>query len=178
LQNIIVHYGINVKEKFIKLYADIAKRVSELSYAVRLKVGAIIVKDDRIISIGYNGMPSGWDNGCEYTEFMPINDPTAKFQDYPFTGNFWINGHSVERRYRLKTKPEVLHAESNALAKLAKSNESGDGADLFITHSPCIDCAKLIYQSGIRRVYFGTHYRDDAGIKFLEKSGVEVISHG
>lgn len=167
-----------MKEKFIKLYGDIAKRVSDLSYAVRLKVGAIIVKDDRIISIGYNGMPSGWDNACEYTEFMPINDPSAKFQDYPLVGNFWISGHSVERRYRLKTRSEVLHAESNALAKLAKSNESGDGADLFVTHSPCMDCAKLIYQSGIRRVYFGTHYRDNSGIDFLKTSGVEVIFNG
>lgn len=167
-----------MKDKFIKLYADIAKRVSELSYAVRLKVGAIIVKDDRIISIGYNGMPSGWDNGCEYTELMPINDPTVKLQDYPFTGNFWIDGHSVERRYRLKTKPEVLHAERNALDKLAKGSEGGNGATMFITHAPCLECAKSIYGAGIRRVYFGTHYRDDAGIKFLEKSGVEVISHG
>lgn len=166
-----------MKQKFITLYADIAKRVSKLSYAVRLQVGAIIVKDDRIISIGYNGMPSGWENVCEYTEFMPINDPDAKFQDYPFFGNFWLNGQSVERRYRLKTRPEVLHAESNALAKLAKSNDSGDGATLFVTHSPCIDCAKLIYQSGIKSVYFGLPYRDDSGIKFLEKSGVEVTQY-
>lgn len=167
-----------MKEKFVQLYADIAKRVSELSHAVRLKVGAIIVKDDRIISIGYNGMPSGWDNACEYTEFMPINDPSAKLNDYPLLGNFWISGHSVERRYRLKTRSEVLHAESNALAKLAKSNESGDGADLFVTHSPCMDCAKLIYQSGIRRVYFGAYYRDNSGIDFLKTSGVEVIFNG
>lgn len=167
-----------MKEKFIQLYADIAKRVSALSYAVRLKVGAIIVKDDRIISIGYNGMPSGWDNGCEYTEFMPINDTSAKLQDYPLLGNFWISGYSVERRYRLKTRPEVLHAERNALDKLAKGSEGGNGATMFITHAPCLECAKSIYSAGIRRVYFGTHYRDDAGIKFLEKSGVEVISHG
>jgi dCMP deaminase len=80
----------------------------------------------------------------------------------------------MQGRYRLKTKPEVLHAESNAIAKLAKSNNSGIGADLFVTHSPCLDCAKLIYQSGISRVYYGANYRDDAGIKFLEKSGVTV----
>ena len=83
----------------------------------------------------------------------------------------------MNRRYQLKTRPEVLHAESNALAKLAKSNDSGDSADLFVTHSPCIECAKLIYQSGIRRVYFGESYRDDSGIKFLKQSGVEVIQH-
>jgi dCMP deaminase len=74
----------------------------------------------------------------------------------------------------LRTKPEVLHAESNAVAKLAKSHNSGIGADIFITHAPCLDCAKLIYQAGIRRVYFGQAYRDNAGIEFLEKSGIEV----
>ena len=74
----------------------------------------------------------------------------------------------------LKTKPEVLHAESNAIAKLAKSTNSGLGADLFVTHMPCLDCAKLIYQSGIRSVYYSENYRDDAGVRFLEKSGVEV----
>ena len=78
------------------------------------------------------------------------------------------------RRYRLVTRDEVLHAESNAIAKLAKSTESGDGADLFVTTAPCIHCAKLIHQTGIKRVWFGENYRDDAGIKFLEKSGVIV----
>ena len=100
-----------------------AKIFAELSHARRLHVGAIVVKDDRIISIGYNGMPAGWDNNCE----DEINN-------------------------ELKTKPEVLHAESNAIAKLAKSSESGLGADIFITHAPCMECAKLIYQSGIKRV--------------------------
>jgi len=80
----------------------------------------------------------------------------------------------MQGRYRLKTKPEVLHAESNAIAKLAKSNNSGLGADLFVTHMPCLDCAKIIYQSGISRVWYGANYRDDSGVKFLEKSGVEV----
>ena len=140
-----------MKEKFIKAYMDVARRFAELSHARRLHVGALVVKDDRIISIGYNGMPSGWDNDCE--------DKIWNVHDGSFT---------------LKTKPEVLHAETNAIAKLAKSNDSGDGADLFVTHSPCLDCAKLIYQSGISRVFFGQHYRDDSGIKFLEKSGIEV----
>ena len=164
-----------MKEKFIKSYMDVARRFAELSHARRLHVGAIVVKEDRIISIGYNGMPAGWDNDCEYTELMPVNDSTASLDDYPLLGTFWINGHSVDRRYRLRTKPEVLHAETNAIAKLAKSNDSGDGADIFVTHSPCVECAKLIYQSGIRRLYFGQNYRDDSGIKFLQKSGVEVI---
>ena len=80
----------------------------------------------------------------------------------------------MQGRYRLKTKPEVLHAESNAIAKLAKSTNSGLGADLFVTHSPCLACAKLIYQSGISNVYYRNSYRDMAGLEFLEKSGVVV----
>ena len=135
-----------MKEKFKQAYMDVAKRFAELSYAQRLHVGAIVVKDDRIISIGYNGMPAGWSNDCEDT----LSDGT------------------------LKTKPEVLHAESNAISKLARSSESGLGADLFVTHSPCLDCAKLIYQSGIKRVYFGTAYRSTEGVEFLKKSGIEV----
>ncbi len=163
-----------MKTKFKELYIDIARRVAELSYAQRLKVGAIVVKEDRIISMGYNGMPAGWDNDCEYKDYDLAKDFNGNYfpyseQEYPL--------EDERGRYRLKTRPEVLHAESNALAKLAKSNDSGDGADLFITHSPCIECAKLIYQSGIRRVYFGKNYRDDSGVRFLKQSGVEVIQH-
>jgi len=131
-----------MKQKFIDAYMDVAERFAKLSYAKRLNVGAIVVKDDRIISIGYNGMPSDWDNDCE--------DENNK------------------------SKPEVLHAESNAIAKLAKSNESGDNATLFCTHSPCIDCAKLIYQSGISTVYYKDNYRSNDGIDFLKKSNVTV----
>ena len=163
-----------IKEKYLGTYMKTARLFAEHSSAVRKKVGAVIVKDDRIISIGYNGMPSGWDNGCEYTEFMPINDATVKFQDYPFTGNFWIDGHRVEKRYRLKTKPEVLHAESNAIAKLAKSSESGDGASMFVTCSPCLECAKLIFQSGITEVFYSEDYRADDGIKFLKQCDILV----
>jgi dCMP deaminase len=163
-----------IKEKYLGTYMKTARLFAEHSSAKRKKVGAVIVKDDRIISIGYNGMPSGWDNMCEYTEFMPINDPSAKYQDYPLVGNFWIDGHSVERRYRLKTKPEVLHAESNAIAKLAKSTESGDGASMFITCAPCIECAKMIYQSGISEIFYGEEYRSREGIDFLNKCGLSV----
>ena len=142
-----------MKPKFIEAYMDVAERFAQLSSAVRLQVGAIVVKDDRIISIGYNGMPSGWDNCCE-----------EKVYDT-----------SAESTYQLKTKPEVLHAESNCIAKLAKSPESGEGASIFITHSPCIDCAKLIYQSGIATVYYKNEYRSTQGIDFLNKSGIEVV---
>lgn len=140
-----------MKPRFQKLYMDWASRVAEMSYARRLQVGAVVVKDDTVISYGYNGMPAGWDNNCE--------DEVK-----------WPNGEIRG----LLTKPEVLHAESNAIAKLAKSTNSGVGADLFVTHSPCMECAKLIYQSGIRRVYYGQYYRDDSGLNFLTKSGVEV----
>ena len=129
---------------------DWASRAAKLSHARRLQVGAVIVKDDSVISYGYNGMPAGWDNNCEEVYYDEIGNE------------------------RLKTKPEVLHAESNAIAKLAKSTNSGLGATLFVTHSPCIECAKLIYQSGISSVFYNENYRDDSGIKFLEKSGVEV----
>lgn len=157
---------------------DFAKRVAELSYARRLQVGAVIVKDDTVISYGYNGMPAGWDNNCEDT----VLDPGAggwlapeEFDSmYPFEGKFWINGQEVDARYGLKTKPEVLHAESNAISKLAKSSNSGIGADIFITHAPCMECAKLVYQSGIRRVFYSENYRDSSGVEFLKKSGVEV----
>ena len=135
-----------MKQKFIDAYMDVAERFAQLSSAKRLQVGAIVVKDDRIISIGYNGMPTGWNNCCEDV----IREDEVGFQV-------------------TKSKIEVLHAESNAVAKLAKSSESGLGATIFVTHSPCIDCAKLIYQSGISNVYYKTSYRDDDGIKFLKK---------
>lgn len=136
---------------------DWATRVAQLSYAKRLQVGAVIVKDDTVISYGYNGMPAGWDNNCEHDVIVAE-----------------IDGDPARVIRENKTRPEVLHAESNAIAKLARGHNSGLGADLFITHSPCMECAKLIYQSGIKRVYFGVGYRDDSGIHFLRQSGVSV----
>ena len=143
-----------MKIKFIQAYMDVAERFAQLSSATRLQVGAIVVKDDRIISIGYNGMPTGWDNCCEDV----VREDEVGFQV-------------------TKTKAEVLHAETNAIAKLAKSGESGLGATMFVTHAPCIDCAKLVYQSGIATVYYKNEYRSTQGLEFLNKSGVEVIHH-
>ena len=140
-----------MKTKFLNYFMDIAQRTADLSHARRLHVGAIVVKDDRIISIGYNGMPAGWDNNCEFEDKDPQTKQTS-----------------------LVTRSEVLHAETNAIAKLAKSNESGMGATMFITHAPCLDCAKLIYQSGISSVLYRNAYRDNGGITFLEKSKVSV----
>jgi dCMP deaminase len=165
-----------MKFKFIQLYMDWAIRCSKLSHAMRLQVGAVIVKDDSVISYGYNGMPAGWDNNCEDKVFDPGAggwlDPEEIEAKYPYEG--WHDGAGRNVRYGLKTKPEVLHAESNAIAKLAKSHNSGVGATMFITHAPCLDCAKLIYQSGIGSVLYRNSYRDTGGIEFLEKSGVKV----
>ena len=143
----------------------IAETVATMSHARRLQVGSIVVKDDRVISIGYNGMPAGWDNNCEdkvYATEWSIDNARWEYQEEDGTV------------YNLKTKPEVLHAESNAISKLAKSSESGDGATIFITHAPCVDCAKLIYQSGINSVFFRNSYRSNDGIEFLKQSGVKV----
>ena len=129
------------------LYMDIAERVAEMSHAQRLKVGAVIVRDGRIISMGWNGMPAGWDNECEEAR--------------------WHVDSEEETRV---TRAEVLHAESNAISKLARSTENGLDAEMFCTHNPCMECAKLIYQSGIKKVYYKTEYRDRGGVGFLDKS--------
>lgn len=139
-------------DKWEKAFMETAETFAELSSARRLKVGAVIVKDNRIISIGYNGMPSGWDNNCENELRWPNGD--VQF---------------------LKTKPEVLHAEANAITKVAKSSESCYNADIYTTTAPCLDCAKLIYQSGIKKVYWRTpHLRSRDGLDFLEKCGMEI----
>jgi dCMP deaminase len=167
-----------MKQKFIDLYMDFALRVAQLSHARRLKVGSVIVKDDTVISYGYNGMPSGWDNNCEDVEWCSAGGWLSLEEieeGWPYEGTYKdAYGNEMQGRYRLKTKPEVLHSESNAIAKLAKSSNSGNGADLFVTHGPCIDCAKLIFQSGIRRVFYREDYKNDDGVEFLKKCGVEI----
>ena len=131
-----------MKQKWIDAYMDVAERFAQLSSAKRLHVGAVVVKDHRIISIGYNGTPAGWDNVCEDDSF--------------------------------RTKPEVIHAEANAISKLARDGESGNGSTVFCTHAPCIECAKLIYGAGVNKVYYRDVYRDTLGVEFLENSGVDV----
>lgn len=140
-----------MKKKWIDAFMDTAERFAQLSSAKRLQVGAVVVKDNRIISIGYNGMPSGWDNTCE--EIVETHE----------------DGGVVT-----KTKDEVIHAEANAISKLAKSGDSGDGADLFCTHAPCIHCAKIIYGAGVKKVYYRNSYRDQVGLQFLERCGIEI----
>ena len=132
-----------MKYKWAEAYMKCAETFGNLSHANRAKVGCVIVKDNAIISVGYNGMPAGWENECE-------NEAAH-------------------------TKPEVLHAETNAIAKVAKSTQSCGGAELFCTMAPCIDCAKLIHQSGITAVYYANdHLRSNDGIEFLRKCNIEV----
>lgn len=153
-------------QRFISLYMDIARRVSEMSRAIRLKVGTVIIKDDRIISMSWNGTPAGWDNSCEdrkYEDITEILDKEILEDVYPYIDEYG-------KRYSLKTKPEVLHSEMNALMKLARSSESGNGATLFCTHAPCLECAKGMLQAGIHELYFEHSYRNTDGLDFLAKS--------
>ena len=138
-----------------------AEVYAELSSARRLHVGCVVVKDNTIIGIGYNGMPSGWDNDCEYRSYTELDE---RYQFLDEDGS----------HYSLKTRPEVLHAETNALAKVARSTNSSEGASLFVTHAPCLDCAKIIHQAGISSVYYRNSYRDELGVNFLEKCNIVV----
>ena len=142
-----------MKLKWQKAFMKSAEIFGQMSHALRAQVGAVIVKDNRIISIGYNGMPSGWPNDCEYRD-----------------------GEDDVGDLIYKTRPEVLHAETNAIAKVARSSESCEGASIFTTYAPCLDCAKLIHQSGIATVYYANeHMRTNEGVEFLQKCNIEVI---
>ena len=147
-----------MKNKHIKAHMKSAFNYADCSTAEKLKVGCVLVKDDRIISIGYNGMPPGWSNQCETLSF------------------FTEDGKQLPSQV-LVTKPEVLHAEENAITKLARSTESGDGATAFITHSPCLSCAKLLYSSGIIGVYYTHPYKNTEGLDFLNecKMGIDKL---
>jgi dCMP deaminase len=155
-----------MKQKFVDAHMAAAEVYSKLSSAKRLQVGCVVVKDNTIIGIGYNGMPSGWTNDCEYKVYA---------NEWSIDNNEWeYQEEDSGNPYNLKTKSEVLHAETNALAKIAQSTNSSEGASLFVTHAPCIDCAKLIYQSGIKSVFYRNSYRDEKGIDFLTKCNLEV----
>ena len=163
-----------MKEKFKYAFMDCAERFAQLSSAKRAQVGAIIVKDNRIISIGYNGMPTGWTNECETEERW--NDVPHMRSEYEKMGATFHESPHGSTWSRLKTKPEVLHAETNAIAKMAQSSESTKDAVLFCTHEPCLDCAKLIHQSGITHVIYKHSYHADrgSGYDFLDKSGCNI----
>lgn len=179
---------------FDKSYLDIAEVWSKNSRARRAKVGAIIVKDNMIISDGFNGTPSGFENECEEVvscschenmtpgctcakeDAVPDYSPEnlsgirKRLVHYHFPNDCIDCPHAV-----LKTKDYVLHAEANAITKLAKSGNSSDGATLYVTMSPCVECAKLIIQAGIRRVVYKEKYRITDGIDLLKRAGIEVI---
>ena len=156
-------------------YMKMAYAISELSYANRNKVGCIIVsKDGQVISQGFNGTPSGYDNCCETL----VCNSNSRYDCIKYTGQIqdvisFKYCHDCEE-LKLVTKPEVLHAESNAISKCAKQMSSTDNATLYVTLSPCFDCAKIIIQSGIKRVCYSELYRDDSGLKFLEKNNIKI----
>ena len=157
------------------VFLNIAKEVSTLSHCVRAKVGCVIVKDGNVISFGYNGTPTGMDNCCE--DKLRMNgdeggwlEPETIEAQYPFEDD--------HGRYRLFSKPEVLHAESNAILKAAKMGFSTNEATMYLTLSPCIDCAKLILQSGIKKViYSELFYRDNGSVEFL-KQFIDIEEYG
>lgn len=168
---------------FDSTYLKIAEIWAQNSFARRAKVGAIIVKDNRIISDGFNGTPSGFDNTCEEyhcsllrnnVEECPVS-PGIFISDKLKTNshmNYVCNGCSCSE---MVTKKEVLHAEANAITKLCQSGQSSEGATIYITMSPCFECAKLIIQAGIKRVVYKEQYRETAGLEMLKEAGIEVV---
>tara|TARA_R110002124_G_scaffold89443_3_gene228610 strand:+ start:241 stop:741 length:501 start_codon:yes stop_codon:yes gene_type:complete len=153
------------------VYMQNAYQFAELSYANRRKVGCVIVKDKQVISFGYNGTPHGFDNECEEASIVYYENPDIAV-DLMEQGYECNNG--VCNKRGAITKPEVLHAESNAIMKVAKSTMSCDGAELYTTTCPCFGCAKLIIQAGISKVYYTETYRDMGGIALLTKAGIIV----
>jgi dCMP deaminase len=166
-----------VKHKQLEYYMRVCYLTANLSTAKRLCVGALLVKDEQIIGSGYNGTPTGWSNECEDkvwdTGAAGWLGPEEYLEAYPHEG--WNPQSGQVARYALKTKPEVLHAEMNCIFKVARSTMSSEGSTMFCTVSPCMHCAKAIYQAGITTLYYGEHYRSSDGIVFLQKAGVEVV---
>jgi dCMP deaminase len=148
-----------MKQKHAEMYMEMAEVAAKNSTARRLKVGSIAVREGRILSVGYNGTPPGMDNNCE-NEIVEVPDG---FMHIP----------ENEVRY-LKTKPEVIHAEMNLIYKLARDGESGNGADVFITHSPCFECAKALLSVGFRKIYYRNEYRSSEGLELIKSQGIEI----
>jgi dCMP deaminase len=171
-----------MNKRTINFYMAVADTCASMSRAVRLKVGAVVVKNGNIIAHSWNGTPSGWDNNCEDIEWCRGGGWLSAEEielEYPYSGTYLDgDGNSIQGRYRLKTKPHVLHAESNAVVKLAREQGGADGSTLFVTHAPCMECSKLIHQSGVRHVYYRTAYRNTDGVEFLTTSGVVVEQVG
>jgi len=157
-----------IMEKYDDKYMQMAKIWAQNSHAIRAKVGALVVKDNTIISDGYNGTPTGFDNTCEILKCRNYID-RRHCPDYK-------DDHTCEKckNMFLESKQTVIHAECNAITKLARGTQSSVGSTLYVTLSPCIECAKMIIQSGIKRVVYGEKYRIDDGIKLLEDAGIIV----
>ena len=150
------------ERKYHQMYMDISERISQMSFCERLKVGSICVKDGRIISMGWNGSAAGLDNVCEYTHY------NFKDTDRPIDGA----EYTTER----KTHPSIIHAEANMLGKLAKYGESSNGSTVYITHAPCLECAKTLYVAGVKNIFYKYAYRDNSGVEFLNQfSEIKVI---
>lgn len=154
------------------VYMQTAYQFAKLSYAERRKVGCVIVKDHQVISFGYNGMPHGFDNKCEEDMVQYYENPDIARELIEEHGFECDNGCCTKKNG--KTRSEVLHAESNAIMKVAKSTMSCLGAELYTTTCPCFGCAKLIIQAGISKVYYTEDYRDMSGVELLESAGIEV----
>lgn len=166
------------QERLDSLYMDLARRVALMSYAKRKKVGAVLVKDDNIISMGWNGMPAGADNSCEYADYAPPNLSGTNEEFWQLRADYPLVDPDTGAMYRLLTKPEVLHAETNCLMKLvASGGATSAGATLYVTLSPCPACAKLVKQAKISRVVYSEAYRDLSGIELLEKYGIKTSQH-
>ena len=153
------------------VYMQTAYQFSKLSYAERRKVGCVIVKDHQVISFGYNGMPHGFNNVCEEADVRHYESPDHAL-DLMEQGYECDSGTC--HKHNAITKPEVLHAESNAIMKVAKSTMSCEGAELYTTTCPCFGCAKLIIQAGISKVYYTEDYRDMSGVELLQQAGIIV----
>ena len=154
-------------------YLRMARIWSENSYAIRLKVGCLVVsKDGNIISDGYNGTPIGFENVCEYSE----DKSREPFRDLPDERKRAYLKKISQEGVKLISKPYVLHAEANAITKLARSTQSSEGATLYCTDMPCMECSKLIIQAGVKRVVYERPYRITDGEELLKRAGVEVVN--
>ena len=170
-----------MKPKWIRMFLDMAARAADESHAERLKVGAIFVSPEGVMSMGINGMPAGGDNVCEYRENMDADAGTwlsveEMIEQWPYVETYRdADGNEIQGRYRLVTKPEVSHAEFSLFGKLMLQGVSARGGSLFLTHSPCIECSKLIVLSGVKNVYYLEDYRKLDGVKWLINNNVNVL---
>lgn len=159
-----------MNRRMTNFYMSLAEQCALMSRAEKMQVGAVIVKNENVISFSWNGTPAGWDNSCEVKDYWDNTEEDLHYDEletlYPHFDEYG--------RYRLQTRAEVIHAERNAIDKLARSHESGLGATLFVTHAPCIECAKSIYSAGIVQVYYKNEYKNTNGLDFLRRCGVEV----